>query len=52
MCITWQIQEIYNMNMRKNINIKYCPFIVARYFSDVDDDVGVVYVGPEYAKPN
>lgn len=32
--------------------VKKCPFTVARYFSDVDDDIGVVYVGPEYAKPN
>lgn len=32
--------------------VKKCPFTVAQYFSDVDDDIGVVYVGPEYAKPN
>ena len=32
--------------------VKHCPFTVARYFSDVDDDIGVVYVGLEYAKPN
>ena len=32
--------------------VKQCPFTVARYFSNVDDDIGVVYVGPEYAKPN
>lgn len=32
--------------------VKKCPFIVARYYSDIDDDIGVVYVGPEYAKPN
>ena len=32
--------------------VKKCPFTVARYFSDIDDDIGVVYVGPEYAKPN
>ena len=32
--------------------VKKCPFTVARYYSDVDDDLGVVYVGPEYAKPN
>ena len=32
--------------------VKHCPFTVARYYSDVDDDIGVVYVGPEYAKPN
>ena len=32
--------------------VKPCKFTVARYFSDVDDDIGVVYVGPEYAKPN
>lgn len=32
--------------------VKKCPFTVARYYSDVDDDIGVVYVGPEYAKPN
>ena len=32
--------------------VKHCPFTVAQYFSDVDDDIGVVYVGPEYAKPN
>ena len=32
--------------------VKKCPFTVARYYSNVDDDIGVVYVGPEYAKPN
>lgn len=32
--------------------VNHCLFTVARYFSDVDDDIGVVYVGPEYAKPN
>ena len=32
--------------------VKKCPFTVARYYSDADDDIGVVYVGPEYAKPN
>ena len=32
--------------------VKHCSFTVARYFSDVDDNIGVVYVGPEYAKPN
>ena len=32
--------------------VKHCPFTVVRYFQDVDDDIGVVYVGPEYAKPN
>ena len=32
--------------------VKQCPFTVAQYFSDVDDDIGVVYVGPKYAKPN
>ena len=32
--------------------VKPCEFTVARYFSDVDDDIGVVYVGPESQKPN
>ena len=32
--------------------IKHCPFTVAQYFSDADDDIGVVYVGHKYAKPN
>ena len=32
--------------------VNHCLFTVARYFSDVDDDIGVVYVGPKYAKPN
>ena len=30
--------------------VNHCLFIVAQYFSDVDDDIGVVYVGPKYAK--
>lgn len=29
-----------------------CNFTVASYFSDVDNDIGVVYVGPEFQKPN
>lgn len=29
-----------------------CSFTVAQYFSDVDDDIGVVYVGPTWQKPN
>jgi hypothetical protein len=33
-------------------DVKYCPFTVARYYSSIDDDVGVVYVGPTYSKPN
>lgn len=28
--------------------VKHCPFTVARYFSGADDDIGVVYVGPEF----
>ena len=32
--------------------VKPCGFAVKQYFSDADDDIGVVYVGPEYAKPN
>ena len=32
--------------------VKHCPFTVVQYFSDADDDIGVVYVGPEHAKPN
>ena len=32
--------------------VKKCPFTAAAYYSDVDDDIGVVYVGPKYAKPN
>jgi len=32
--------------------VKPCNFTVARYFSDVDDDIGVVYIGPEFQKPN
>lgn len=32
--------------------VKQCLFTVAQYFSDVDDDIGVVYVGLTYAKPN
>lgn len=27
-------------------------FTVAQYYSDVDDDVGVVYIGLTYQKPN
>ena len=33
-------------------DVKHCPFTVARYYSTIDDVVGVVYVGPKYAKPN
>ena len=32
--------------------VKKCTFTVAQYFSDVDDNIGIVYVEPEYAKPN
>lgn len=28
--------------------VKNCKFAVARYFSGIDDDIGVVYVGPEF----
>lgn len=28
------------------------PFCIGRYFNNVDDDVGVCYVGVDYQKPN
>ena len=47
--------EIIGSEYRKEHDeyyVKKCPFIVAQYFSDANDDIGVVYVGPEYEKPN
>ena len=33
-------------------DVKQCEFCVARYYNNIDDDVGVVYVGPMYMHPN
>ena len=32
--------------------VKPEKFTITRHFSDVDDDIGVVYVGPSWQKPN
>ena len=50
MCVE-VIGSVY-MDKHDEYYVKHCPFTVARYFSDADDDIGVVYVGPEYAKLN